>query len=154
MDPPFGDSDVGKAVKVLIWRDGIENSVTVTLGRLETVQLSKENNKKRTNKINKFAGMSFTELNDELRNRYDLNEETFGIIIVGIDDNSPAATRGILAGDIIQKVDQVEIKNSIEILNLINLRSKFYIRSNYKIDCDGMTKKQIVKKIKNIYENI
>ena len=41
-----------------------------------------------------------------------------------------------------------------EILNLINLRSKFYIRSNYKIDCDGMTKKQIVKKIKNIYENI
>ena len=39
-------------------------------------------------------------------------------MVIGINDDSPAAARGILAGDIIQKVDQVDIQNSTQILKL------------------------------------
>ena len=114
-----GDSDVGKDVSVLIWRDGNKKKVTVTLGRLETVQISDERNQRRTNKVNQYAGMSFTDLNDEIRKRFDLSEDTIGVVVIGINDDSPAAARGILAGDIIQKVDQVDIQNSDQILKLV-----------------------------------
>ena len=114
-----GDSDVGKDVSVLIWRDGNKKKVTVTLGRLETVQISDERNQRRTNKVNQYAGMSFTDLNGEIRKRFDLSDDTIGVVVIGINDDSPAAARGILAGDIIQKVDQVDIQNSTQILKLI-----------------------------------
>ena len=114
-----GDSDVGKDVSVLIWRDGNKKKVTVTLGRLETVQIIDERNQRRTNKVNQYAGMSFTDLNDEIRKRFDLPDDTLGVVVIGINDDSPAAARGILAGDIIQKVDQVDIQSSTQILKLI-----------------------------------
>ena len=114
-----GDSDVGKDVSVLIWRDGNKKKVTVKLGRLETVQISDERNQRRTNKVNQYAGMSFTDLNDEIRKRFDLSDDTIGVVVIGINNDSPAAARGILAGDIIQKVDQVDIQNSTQILKLI-----------------------------------
>ena len=43
--------------------------------------------------------------------------------------------------------------NSAEIKKLIIERSKIYNSSNYKINCDNLDKKIIVKKIIKIYEN-
>ena len=39
-----------------------------------------------------------------------------------------------------------------EIKRLIDERSKIYISSDYKINCDKLNKFEIVKKIKDIYE--
>ena len=113
-----GDSEVGKDVDVLIWRDGNKKTVTVKLGRLETVQLSNDKNQNRVSKINEYAGMSFTGLTSEIRKRYELSDDD-RVVIVSVKDNSPASERGIKPGDIIQKVDQVDINKSEEILNLI-----------------------------------
>ncbi len=43
--------------------------------------------------------------------------------------------------------------NEKEVSELINKRSKVYSKSNYKINCDGLTKLEIVNKIIKIYEN-
>ena len=115
-----GDSEVGKDVDILIWRDGNKKTVTVKLGRLENVQLSNEKNQNRSSKINEYAGMSFTELTNEIRKRFDLSDESIGVVVVGVNDNSPAAERGIKPGDIIQKVDQVDINTSKEILKVVD----------------------------------
>ena len=115
-----GDSEVGKDVDILIWRDGNQKTLTVKLGRLENVQLSNEKNQNRSSKINEYAGMSFTDLTNEIRKRFDLSDESIGVVVVGINDNSPAAERGIKPGDIIQKVDQVDINTSKEILKVVD----------------------------------
>ncbi len=39
-----------------------------------------------------------------------------------------------------------------EILNLIKKRSKIYSKAKFKINCDNLTKNQIINKIINIYE--
>ena len=39
-----------------------------------------------------------------------------------------------------------------EIIDLIKKRSNIYSKALYKIECDNLTKKEIVKKILNIYE--
>ena len=115
-----GDSEVGKDVDILIWRDGNQKTLTVKLGRLENVQLSNEKNQNRSSKINEYAGMSFTDLTNEIRKRFDLSDESIGVVVVGVNDNSPAAERGIKPGDIIQKVDQVDINTSKEILKVVD----------------------------------
>ena len=42
--------------------------------------------------------------------------------------------------------------NKYELLDLIKKRSKLYLKAKYKIDCDNLTKNQIVDKIIDIYE--
>ena len=39
-----------------------------------------------------------------------------------------------------------------EIVNLIKKRSKIYSKAKFKINCDNLTKNQIINKIINIYE--
>ena len=41
-----------------------------------------------------------------------------------------------------------------QLKNLINIRSKIYSKSDYNIECENMTKIEIVNKIIRIYENI
>jgi shikimate kinase/shikimate kinase/3-dehydroquinate synthase len=40
-----------------------------------------------------------------------------------------------------------------EIIDLIKIRSSIYTKALYKIECDNLTKKEIVEKILKIYEN-
>ena len=44
-------------------------------------------------------------------------------------------------------------KSNTDLIKLIKKRSNIYSKAMYKIDCDDLTKQQIVKKILNIYEN-
>ena len=48
----------------------------------------------------------------------------------------------------------IAIKSSTsELLDLIKKRSKVYSRSKYKINCEQLSKNEIVNKIIDIYEN-
>jgi len=40
-----------------------------------------------------------------------------------------------------------------ELINLIKKRSNIYSRANYKINCENLSKNEIVNKVINIYEN-
>ncbi len=43
--------------------------------------------------------------------------------------------------------------NNNELKNLIIKRSKYYSKAKYKINCQNLTRSEIVKKILNLYEN-
>ena len=44
--------------------------------------------------------------------------------------------------------------NDNELKNLINNRSKIYSKTKYKIDCEGLNRSEIVRKIIKLYDNI
>ena len=52
-----------------------------------------------------------------------------------------------------KKRPKLDLLNNKEILNLINLRAKVYLKANYKVNCDNLNKLQIAKKILKIYES-
>ena len=52
-----------------------------------------------------------------------------------------------------KKRPKLDFLNKRDIINLINLRSKMYLKADYKINCDSLNKIQITKKILKIYEN-
>ena len=43
--------------------------------------------------------------------------------------------------------------SNAELIDLIKKRSNFYSKALYKISCDNLTKNEIIKKVKNIYES-
>ena len=52
-----------------------------------------------------------------------------------------------------RKRPKLDFLNNNEIVSLINLRSKVYLKANYKVNCDNLNKLQIAKKIIKIYES-
>ena len=43
--------------------------------------------------------------------------------------------------------------SQFELLNLIKKRSNIYSKANYKINCENLSKNEIVNKVIHIYEN-
>ena len=115
-----GDSEVGKEVKILIWRDGSEKIISVVLGRLETVQVSENDSEDIDQKMLYFAGMSLSSMNDDLRKRFDIADEVKGVLVTEVKENSAARLRGIIAGDVIEKIDQVEVESPSTFIKLVD----------------------------------
>ena len=115
-----GDSEVGKEVKVLIWRDGSEKIISVVLGRLETVQVSENDSEDIDQKMLYFAGMSLSSINDDLRKRFDIADKVKGVLVTEVKENSAARLRGISAGDVIEKIDQVEVESPSTFIKIVD----------------------------------
>ncbi len=115
-----GDSEVGKEVEVLIWREGSQRIIPVILGRLEAVQISDSGVNTTDQKILYFAGMSMVSITDDLRKQFGVPTEITGVLVTEVKDGSVAKSRGIEAGDVIQKVDQMEVDIPSSIIKLVD----------------------------------
>ena len=58
-----------------------------------------------------WPGISVAPLTDEVRERLDLRRSTNGVVIAGVDANSPAAGSGLRAGDTITAVNGTPIRS-------------------------------------------
>ncbi|RJR36378.1 MAG: DegQ family serine endoprotease [Desulfobacteraceae bacterium] len=95
---------VGKVVKVAVWRKDKKETFEVKLGELkddEKMQPSVEETG--------VLGMRLEELTEESAMRYGLSESS-GILVVDVDQNSPAGDAGIQRGDVILEIDQNAVK--------------------------------------------
>ncbi|MCM8766276.1 MAG: Do family serine endopeptidase [Candidatus Omnitrophica bacterium] len=100
-----GYTPVGKKVKLGIIREGKELDIVVEVGeRPEEVSLAKE-------KVSEvWRGMRVENLTPEEAKKRGL--EVFrGVIIVKIEENSPAEEAGLSEGDIILSINNISIKN-------------------------------------------
>jgi serine protease Do len=123
------DSPVGKAVDVLIVRKGAEQTVQVTLGRLEDGEQMAEA------EIDSAApeepdqgdvadaaalGMTFEELTDEQRSAFSIAKEVSGVVITGVEEGSAAAEKGIEAGEVITEIAQESVATPKDVLDRIS----------------------------------
>ncbi len=102
-----GNSPVGKEVPVAVLRDGEMEDLTVVLGRRETSEAvafpaSTEPSEPKQSEI---LGLTLSEITPELTDQFSLSVET-GLVIVGIDPTSEAASKGLLEGDVITEAGQ------------------------------------------------
>ena len=127
------ESPVGKAVDVLIVRKGVEQTVKVTLGRLEDgEQLASKDagaNDKSTVTPPKpvevaVLGMKLVELNDESRKKYSIVPEIKGVVISEVNPNSAAAEKEIVAGEVITEVAQEAVSKPADIEKKIGALKK------------------------------
>jgi serine protease Do len=122
------ESPVGKAVDVLIVRKGVEQTVKVTLGRLEDGEkLSQDEDNKPAEgqgdsgpvATASVLGMTVGELNDETRKKFEIGAEVSGVVVTEVAPNSAAAERGILAGEVITEIAQESVSSPKEVMDRI-----------------------------------
>jgi serine protease Do len=105
------DTPVGKQTPVVVIRKGKEVTKTVTLGRLEDGEKlaaadAKSNGAPDRTVVKKTLGIELANISDELRRRYSIKDTVKGIVITGVDANSPAAEKRLSPGDVIVEIAQ------------------------------------------------
>ncbi len=110
-------TEVGKKVKVKIWRDKKEITKTITLGRLETSEdfkVAKEKPKPQETRIEKLK-ITVSELTKEDIKKRNLPNQTSGLVITQIENDSPLM-KSLDVNSIILEAQKKKIR-SIDDLN-------------------------------------
>ena len=110
-----GNSEVGKAVRVLVHRDGGTQTFLVTLGRREEAEgvvpavVEAPEPEAATKDL---LGLTISLLTPEIASELAVPEGAEGLVVVAVDEASEAYEKGLRAGDLIteagqQKVDSI-----------------------------------------------
>ncbi len=120
------DSPVGKEVDVVIIRKGEQQTVKVTLGRLEDGEKLASADEGPDDKSapdetasKTVLGMTVQELDDETRAKFEIGEDVTGVVITEVDPDSAAAGKGINAGDVIVEIAQETVSSPQDVLDRI-----------------------------------
>ena len=112
---------IGKKVDMLIWRDGKKQTVSVTVGEMPedpAEQLAKggktEQPKPAQAKDGILAipgtGMTVSPLTPQARERFGVDDEAKGVVVIEVKSDSPAAEKGLRPGDLIIEADHKPVR--------------------------------------------
>ncbi len=94
---------VDKSVKMKIFRDGKEKTLTVKMGEFpEELHVADEQGEKSD------LGLKVTDVTDAQAQRFNLAAKR-GVVVIDVDEDSPASDAGIRVGDIILTIGKKEI---------------------------------------------
>lgn len=109
-----GNTEVGKTVRVVVYRDGKTETLKVTLGRREEAERQPEASEsdgdagpKVTEK--EVLGLTVGLLNDKLRQELNLSDSIEGLVILSVNEVSEAWEKGLRAGDVITEAGQQKV---------------------------------------------
>ena len=112
------ETQVGKKVEVVVWRDGRKKEFDVTLGRLEDFEraegVSVAQSDKQGSEIADL-GLTLIPLNDIVREQFGIPENVEGVAVIDVESASAAAEKGIRPGDVIVEVAQQEVSSPADV---------------------------------------
>jgi serine protease Do len=125
------ETPVGKSVPVTVWRKRKENALQVKVGRLEesdqqqaSVQDSPKKKAKDDAGVIKTLGLTLSGITADLKEKFSLADDSKGVVIVDVATDSPAAAKGVRAGDLIMEAAQEEVKSPGEVSSKIEEAKK------------------------------
>ena len=116
------ETDVGKKVQVVLWRDGKELSVDAVLD--EKPSEEKLASVDATQKAPDAAppstdleglGMKISPITPDLKDRFQIGADQKGVVITDVTDGGVAAERGLKPGDVIVEVQQSEVASTDDV---------------------------------------
>ncbi|QPC88763.1 Do family serine endopeptidase [Mesorhizobium sp. NBSH29] len=125
------ESPVGKAVDVMIVRKGEEKTVKVTLGRLEDGEKTMADSEgaklddgtapdeQGAVSTANVLGMTIAELDDAARKQFGISDDVSGVVVTEVAKDSPAAERGIQAGEVITEIAQESVASPKDVMDQI-----------------------------------
>jgi len=105
-----GNTDVGKTVRVVVFREGETRTLRVTLGRREEAEAmpaaapAQEEPAER-----EILGMTLSQATPELAEELGVPEDAEGLVVAEVDPASEAYEKGLRAGDVITEAGQTAV---------------------------------------------
>ncbi|MCC9620164.1 DegQ family serine endoprotease [Thalassospira sp. MA62] len=122
------ETKIGKDVDVVLWRDGEQQTVQVELGELEEdVTAANDNDSSDSEQapsaiaeaeINEL-GIKVANVDDELRQRFNLADGTEGVIVTEVSGDSYAAEKGVRPGDIIIEMSRNTVSSVEDVTDAV-----------------------------------
>ncbi len=115
------ETPIDKTVKVTVWRKRKESVVDVKVGELKDEEQQASATPKQQQPAAppgatvKVLGLSLANLTPELRERFSLAEDTAGVVVTEVVQDSPASEKGMKPGDVVVEVAQEEVKSPAQI---------------------------------------
>jgi serine protease Do len=116
------ETPVGKSVDVTVWRKGKQVDLTAKVGEYpendeqasaapsSTDTESDGGDNPAGGKIDSL-GVALAALDDKARAKYNLSDDTEGVLVTDVDQAGPAAEKDLRPGDVIVEVDQKAVKS-------------------------------------------
>jgi len=123
------DSEVGKQVPVVLWRDGKEVTVQATLAEKPddaTLAAADPTSKPEAPKPFEVSGLGLkiAPMSQELKDKFQLNADQKGVVITDVAQGSNAAERGLKPGDVIVEVQQGEVSTPADVQKRVDAARK------------------------------
>ena len=107
-----GNTAIGKAVRVVVYRDDGTKTLLVTLGRREeaetAVPVVMEDTKDEMQEET-VLGLTLRVLTDDVRSEIGVPDGMDGLVVVAVDETSEAFEKGLRAGDLITEAGQQKV---------------------------------------------
>ncbi len=115
-----GNTEVGKSVRVVVFREGKTQTLKITVGRREVAEgaipVAQPGSGESSKPEHKdLLGLTLTPLNEELRGQLDLDESATGLVVGDVSELSEAYEKGMRAGDLITEAGQQKLTSIAEL---------------------------------------
>jgi len=128
------ETAIGKTVPLDLWRDGRVASLSVNVGELQEADEAAEGEEETTPKLTKektdgilplpSIGLSVAPLTAQTRQRFNLPDQSKGVVIADVAADGPAAEKNLKAGDLIEEVSLEPVASTSDFANKIEAARK------------------------------
>ena len=143
------ETPVGKSVDVVALRDGRDRRFQVSVGRLEDAeeaQTADADHVENTDEGPAVMGMSLSPLTAVMRERFQVADSIRGVVITAVAPGSPAAEKGLSAGDVLLEVGQRPVRTPEDVIAQIAVQRKAGRQSVLLLVTDGEDKRFVALK--------
>ncbi|MBO6636102.1 MAG: PDZ domain-containing protein, partial [Parvibaculum sp.] len=112
------EAAIGSSADVQIFRDGETLTRRIEVARLENdddEEADSPETEPAAPEKTVVLGLGLSELDDDLRRRFGVSEETDGVLVTDVDPLSAAAEKGVRPGDVIVQVAQRAVSSPQEV---------------------------------------
>ena len=111
-----GNADVGKTVRVIVFREGKTQTLKITLGRREDAEstdapMDDDAPEEGGVKEVEMMGLTLAPLTDELREQLELGSDANGLVVTDVNEEAEAFEKGLRAGDILTEAGQQKVSS-------------------------------------------
>ncbi len=118
---------IGKAVPVVVWRNGQKVTVQAKIGELEAAEKAQlvpasrrqPPDRAETGQIDSL-GLDLSMITDLLRQKFNIEKTAKGVVITDVAADSVAGAKGLEVGDVIVEVNQNEVVKPSDVAKSVN----------------------------------
>ncbi len=120
------ETPIDKKSPITVWRKGKELKLEVVVGELDETEVAaatpdtgkggKDSGKASVDSL----GMSLAKISSDLRDKFSIDAGVDGVVVTEVANDSPAAQKGLRAGDVIVEVAQETVKDPKDVAERVN----------------------------------